>query len=125
MVAALVLLVACGAHHPVPTVRDVLAAPDRFANVDVVMTGQVGNPRFRSPERGNSYTTFTLADGTGSVLVFGWGKLDIDNGDIVEVRGTFRRAAQAGSDTLDDAVEVAFLRRLRAAVPLTGPSGVP
>ena len=125
IVALLALLAGCGVHHPVVTAHDLVVAPERFADVEVVVAGQVKNPRFRIPERGNSYTTFTLADGTASVPVFGWGKLDIDGGDFVEVRGIFRRAAAAGSDEVRDAVEATFVRRLRAATPLPGPSGVP
>jgi hypothetical protein len=123
-IVGLVLLASCS-HRPVVTARDLLGAPERFDGADVVVVGQVMNPRFRMPEQGNSYTTFTLADGTAQVPVFGWGKLDIDSGDIVEVRGAFRHTAAAGSDLLRDVVEVLFVRRLRAAPGLRGPAGVP
>jgi hypothetical protein len=53
-------------------------------------TGRVKSLRLRVPERGNSYTSFELADGTGRVPAMSGGTLDIDSGDLVEVRGVYR-----------------------------------
>lgn len=113
-VALLACLAGCQGPSQVVTARQLREAPPREGE-RIVLTGQVQELRVRMPERGNSYTEFVIADGTGRVRAFGWGRLEIDSGDLVEVRGVFRPVTAAGSDQLRDVVEVSFVRRLRAA----------
>jgi hypothetical protein len=116
----------CTAQRPVLTARALLADPAQYDGTPIVLVGQVQQPRKRMPAEGNAYTSFVLADGTGRVPVFGWSVLDIDSGDLLEVRGTFRREQPLGGEIVRNTVEADFVRRLRAASqPRGAPVGPP
>jgi hypothetical protein len=122
-----VLLSACGPPRDVPTAGALRAAPNRFYDRPIVVAGQVQALRSRSPEHGNSYTYFEIADGTARLpVVYGMTLADVGSGDLVEVRGVYRAVLHAGTDTYRDALEAEYVRRLRAAGQPPGtPSGPP
>jgi len=107
------------------TAGDLVRAPERHDGARVVLVGQVQLLRARLSTGEAAYTSFVLADGSGHVPVFGWGTLSIDQGDLVEVRGVFHASRQLGAETVRNTVEAAFVRRLRKAEQLPGPSGPP
>ena len=124
-VVVLALLLGCMPRARVVTAAKLLQDPARFDGAHVVIAGRVVDLRMRAPEQGNAYTSFLLADGTARLSVFGWGKLDVDPGDLVEVRGEFHSLAHAGSDTLPDTLEASFVRRVAHGPQLPGPIGPP
>jgi hypothetical protein len=123
--ALLAALVGCGFGAEAVTVRDVVEDADRLAEKPLVLVGRVEELRLRTPSAGNTYTSFVLADGTGRVPAIAHGTLDVNPGDLVEVRGVFRPTLSVGSDTLVDTIEAAYVRRVQAAPPLAGPAGPP
>lgn len=128
LLGALVTALAIGCQPPrtVLTARGLHEASDRSYDQHVVIAGRAQSLRARTPERGNPYTYFEIADGTGRMPAVGWGLLQIDSGDVVEVRGVYRAVVHMGSDVFRDAIEVSFVRRLRAAGQVPGtPSGPP
>ena len=80
-----------------------------------MLTGLVRDPRVRRPSEGNSYTSFSVLDGTGRVGVIAWGTQEVASNDLVEVRGTFHDQLVVGRDVMHDAVEAKFVRLLRRA----------
>ena len=119
------LIVGCSARQTIVTAEQLVQSSQEADGARIVLTGRVQEIRLQSPSQGNTYTTFALADGTARAMVFGWGTLAIDSGDLVEVRGVFHSVAHVGTDTLYDTVEASLVRRLQAAPQLPGPSGPP
>ena len=101
--------------HPAAalSVEELLATPDRFDQKDVALTGKAEDVHPRTSRRGNEYTTFKLADGTGRINVFIWGKLSITPGDQVNVRGIFQRVKRVGKYTFRNEVEASSVKRVR------------
>ena len=122
VVTLFVLLAGCGAPRNVVTARALVADPGGHDGEQIVLVGTAENPRVRSPDRGNTYTSFVLADGTARVPVVVGGTQPVGAGDTVEVRGRFRTELRAGTDLVPDAVEAKFVRVLRSA---TQPPGTP
>jgi hypothetical protein len=118
--------VGCAAQRTVLTAAELDADPARWAETPIVLVGQVQQLRKRMPAEGDNYTEFVVADGTGRVPVFGWSTLEIDSGDLVEVRGVLHAETRLGGETVRNVVEAAFVRRLRgAAQPRGTPVGPP
>jgi len=122
VVVLVVLLAACGPPRNVVTARALVDDPLAHDGGQIVLVGTAENPRVRTPDRGNTYTLFAVADGTARVPVVVWGTQPVGAGDTVEVRGTFRARVQAGTDLVPDAVEAKFVGILRAAAH---PPGTP
>src|SRR5262249_9654135 len=93
------------------TVGDLMGAADRFDEKDVALTGTAEHVQSRISHRGNEYTTFTLADQSGRVNVFSFGKLPIKSGERVQIRGTFRRIKRVGQYTFHDEIEASAVQR--------------
>jgi hypothetical protein len=74
------------------TVGEILGAPDRFDDKEVVLAGRAEAVRPRVSHRGNEYTTFTLSDQSGQITVFSWGKLPVTGDVKVRKSGEVRRA---------------------------------
>ena len=115
VVALLALVAGCGPPRGVVTARTLVTEPARHHGEQIVLVGTAENPRSRTPDRGNTYTSFTVADGTARVPVIAPGTQPVGAGDTVEVRGRFRTRVEAGSDVVPDAVEAKFVRVMRAA----------
>ena len=115
IVTLFVLLAACSPPRNVVTARTLVADPGGHDGEPIVLVGTAENPRVRTPDRGNTYTSFVLADGTARVPVVVWGTQPIGAGDTVEVRGSSRTQLRAGTDLVPDGVEAKFVRVLRVA----------
>src|SRR5438874_13708123 len=115
IVALVALLAGCGPPRNVVTARTLVADPVRHEDEQIVLVGTAENPRVRTPERGNTYTSFTLTDGTARVPIVVWGTQPVGAGDTVEVRGSFRTRVRAGTGVVPDAVEAKVVRVLRPA----------
>src|ERR1051325_3716743 len=115
IVTLFVLLAACSPPRSGVTARPPVAAPAGHDGEPIVLVGTAENPRVRTPDRGNTYTSFVLADGTARVPVVVWGTQPIGAGDTVEVRGSSRTQLRAGTDLVPDGVEAKFVRVLRVA----------
>ncbi len=95
------------------TVGEVLGATDRFDQKIVTLIGTAEDVLPRVSRRGNDYTTFKLADTTGRINVFSWGKLSIRSGERVEVRGVFQRVKRVGKYTFYNEIEASSVQRVR------------
>ncbi len=95
------------------TVGEILGATDQFDQKNVTLIGTAEDVRPRVSRRGNEYTTFKLADTTGRINVFSWGKLSIKSGDRVEVRGVFQRVKRVGPYTFRNEVEASSVQQAR------------
>jgi len=95
------------------TVGEILSNPDRFDQKPVALIGMAENVRPRAARRGNEYTTLKLADGTGRINVFLWGKPDVQTGDRVEVRGVFQKVKRVGRYTFRNEIEASSVKRTR------------
>ena len=109
------LTLACQQPRNVVTARQLLQDPAHHDGEQVVLTGLVQDPRVRTPSEGNSYTSFSVLDGTGRVGVIAWGTQEVASNDLVEVRGTFHDQRVVGRDVMHDVVEAKFVRLLRRA----------
>jgi hypothetical protein len=118
-----VVALACQPRPSVVSGRDLVEAPAEHDGKRIVLVGTVENPRQRVPARGNSYTSFVVADGTARVPVIAWGTQPVGAGDLVEVRGVFHDRMETGGgdgDVLEDVVEGNFVRPLRRGPGLPG-----
>ncbi len=95
------------------TVGEILSSPDRFDQKDVTLVGTAEDVRPRVSRRGNQYTTLKLADGTGRINVFSWGKLAISSRDRVEVKGIFLKVKRVGRYTFRNEIEASSVKRAR------------
>jgi len=123
-IAVVALVAGCQSPRSVVTARDLVAAPERHAEQDVVIAGTVEDPRRRMPTNADTYTSFTLADGTAHLPVVAWGTQPVGSGDLVEVRGVFHDRMRIGNDVVDRVIEAKFVRVLQGAVqPPGSPAG--
>jgi hypothetical protein len=88
------------------TVASLLAAPDRYDQQEVTLTGTAQAVKPTTSRRGNPYTTFQLSDPSGkAVTIFSWGHPDLKTGDRVEVTGIFQRVKRVGQYTFYNEIE--------------------
>jgi len=74
------------------TVSEIQKAQDQFDGKQVQVDGKVQSLNLRTSKRGNDYTTFKLADSTGtSMTVYSRGHLPISNGQSVRVKGRYNK----------------------------------
>jgi hypothetical protein len=121
LVLVLALVVACQPRADVVTARDLVREPGAHDAQRIVITGIAQNPRLGSSIERGTYTTFTLADGTARIPVIAPGTQDVQQGDLVEVRGVFRDRLELGHDDVRGVVEARFLwpRRKTPGIPGT------
>ena len=67
------------------TIRDLLAAPDKWHGRPVILSGTATRLEPRTSQRGNSYFTFRLADHAGGVTVFSYGTPELREGQRVQI----------------------------------------
>ena len=109
LLAGLVLLFwasgALAARADLVTVKDLMAASDKWHGRAVVVSGSVSKLEPRTSQRGNPYYTFVLSDGLATVNVFSYGAPQIKNLDRVQVEGTFLKVKRVGNYTFQNQVD--------------------
>ncbi|MGC8915167.1 MAG: hypothetical protein ACP5K0_06555 [Thermosulfidibacteraceae bacterium] len=78
------------------SVSEILTNPDKYDNKVVQVTGKCINVKHKVSRKGNPYTVFELADKGGSIKVFSFGYLAINEGDKVIVKGIYQKVKMVG-----------------------------
>ncbi|MGB9807578.1 MAG: hypothetical protein ACPLSJ_03340 [Thermosulfidibacteraceae bacterium] len=78
------------------SVSEILTNPDKYDNKAVQVPGKCINVKHKVSRKGNPYTVFELADKGGSIKVFSFGYLAINEGDKVIVKGIYQKVKMVG-----------------------------
>lgn len=70
-------------------IAQLLASPDRYAEKEVLIRGTVVKKARAVFPNDRPYFTLLVSDGEGAIRVFSWEEPPVENGDSVEVSGTF------------------------------------
>jgi hypothetical protein len=73
----------------VAPIAQLLASPDRYAEKEVLIGGTVVKKARAVFPNDRPYFTLLVSDGEGAIRVFSWEEPPVENGDSVEVSGTF------------------------------------
>ncbi len=98
-------LLSCERASPDGAVKALLADPARYDGQIVTLTGTVTSLDVRVSQRGNSYYTFKLDDGSGRVTVFSFGDPPCPEGRAVNVEGQFLRVKEISGYTFYNQVD--------------------
>lgn len=77
-------------------IAELLAHPELYDRQEVTVTGKVTNIQIASNRQGQLAYGFLLQDPAGTIKVISLGKLEVREGDLVIVHGTFSRLRQVG-----------------------------
>ncbi|MEQ1821950.1 MAG: cytochrome c maturation protein CcmE [Fimbriimonadaceae bacterium] len=90
-------------------ISDLLKKADDFDKKTVVLVGKVDNFKAKVSKAGNPYFTFKLLDDKDNkVSIYSRGKLekDLEDGQKVEVTGTFKKESKVGANTFKNEVDI-------------------
>lgn len=81
------------------TPSDVIKSPDKFDKMVVKVRGIVKKFKAKTSKTGSEYILFDLTSGVDRIAVYSHGKLDkpLNDGDKVEVEGTFTKLKTVGT----------------------------
>jgi hypothetical protein len=77
-------------------IAELLAHPELYDRQEVTVTGKVTNVQIATNRQGQLAYGFLLQDPAGTIKVISLGKLEVREGDLVIVHGTFNRLRQVG-----------------------------
>ncbi|MCS6896932.1 MAG: hypothetical protein NZM29_03080 [Nitrospira sp.] len=77
-------------------IAELLAHPEQYDRQEVTVTGKVTNVQIATNRQGQLAYGFLLQDPAGTIKVISLGKLEVREGDLVIVHGTFNRLRQVG-----------------------------
>ena len=108
VLASLALVLCAGsalaAQTDLVTVKQLIAAPDKWHGRPVVLTGIVSQLDAKTSQKGNPYYTFVLTEGLARVNVFSHGAPQIKDTNRVQVEGTFLKVNRVGKYTFHNQV---------------------
>lgn len=85
------------------TIEQILAKPSTYDGVHVTVSGTITKLDRKVSEKGNHYVTFWLCS-TKCVLVYGNGSPKINDGETIEVFGTFSIVRHIAGYTFDNGI---------------------
>lgn len=77
---------------------------------DVKLSGKIKSPLKRVSQRGNEYTIFYLSDGRNTIKAFAFGSLDLQDGALAEVEGTYYRERKTGNYWFYEEIDASSVR---------------
>lgn len=77
-------------------IAELLAHPEQYDRLDVMVTGKVMNVQLATNRQGQPAYGFLLQDDAGTLKVVSLGKVEVHEGDQVIVEGVFSRLRQVG-----------------------------
>jgi DNA polymerase III alpha subunit len=93
------------------TVKQLQADTKKYDQKEITLTGKVDKFKQKTSRAGNAYFTFSLqdpADKKIDVNVYGQGKAEKPpkDGDLVEVKGTYRLEKNVGGNTFKNEIQI-------------------
>lgn len=97
----LLITIACGGVTPASAgglveIAELLAHPEEYDHLDVMVTGKVMNVQLATNRQGQPAYGFLLQDQAGTLKVVSLGQVEVHEGDQVIVEGVFSRLRQVG-----------------------------
>lgn len=77
-------------------IAELLAHPEEYDHLDVMVTGKVMNVQLATNRQGQPAYGFLLQDQAGTLKVVSLGQVEVHEGDQVIVEGVFSRLRQVG-----------------------------
>ena len=77
-------------------IAELLAHPEQYDHLDVIVTGKVMNVQLATNRQGQPAYGFLLQDQAGTLKVVSLGQVEVHEGDQVIVEGVFSRLRQVG-----------------------------
>lgn len=82
----------------------------------VDITGKVVDVYFKTSQKGNSYTTYELKEGTQSLSVFVWGSPSIQIGQTAKVNGVYHAVKHSSGYTFYDQIDASTINSVNQEI---------
>jgi hypothetical protein len=98
-------------------IAELLAHPEQYDRLDVMVTGKVMNVQLATNRQGQPAYGFLLQDQAGTLKVVSLGQVEVHEGDQVIVEGVFSRLRQVGRKIVYNEIKALFVRPLTRMNP--------
>ncbi len=106
------------------SISSILANPEVCDKQPVRITGKVVHFERQTSKRGSLYTKFTLTDNSKQLTFFSYDHLKLENGNCVQVEGTYYIRREVGPDTFKNQVVVEKKAKGISLVPCPEPLSI-
>lgn len=98
-------------------IAELLAHPEQYDRLDVMVTGKVMNIQLATNRQGQPAYGFLLQDQAGTLKVVSLGQLEVREGDQVIVQGVFSRLRQVGRTIVYNEIKAISVKPLTRLNP--------
>ena len=98
-------------------IAELLAHPEQYDRLDVMVTGKVMNVQLATNRQGQPAYGFLLQDQAGTLKVVSLGQVEVHEGDQVIVEGIFSRLRQVGRKIVYNEIKALSVRPLTRMTP--------
>lgn len=98
-------------------IADLLAHPEQYDHLDVMVTGKVMNVQLATNRQGQPAYGFLLQDQAGTLKVVSLGQVEVHEGDQVIVEGVFSRLRQVGRKIVYNEIKAISVKPLTRLNP--------
>jgi len=113
----LIILPTTGVSGNLLEIAELLAHPEQYDRLEIVVTGQVTNLQLATNRQGQPAYGFLLKDHAGTLKVISLGQAEVREGEQVIVEGVFSRLRQAGRTIIYNEIKATSIKSINRLNP--------